>query len=166
MNKQGALIMEIGMWIVRIFLVVIIIVSVALQSRTYVNARVNLDVAEPTLLIQLLGTSPVFLYSDSTGTLHRAVSVDRFKKASSADVLAGLDFGRRYFAARIVLKERDGKEIKTLVLNDDYYNELMSEFGQWAGKTVVKQQREWPVRLIENDVERSGIIFVEVLLSR
>jgi hypothetical protein len=180
MNKRGVLIFEIGVWLVRIVMVLVIIGGVALQIRTYINAKVNLDVAEPALLVQVLGTSTTFLYRDAAGTYQRAVSVERFK---TADLASAFDYGEhRRAAAKLVLQEQDGKELKTIYLNEPYYKVLAAQKagllrqlleGPWLFEEVVARpitvtgaERQWPVLLTENKKERAGILRIEVLQPR
>lgn len=157
MNKKGIVIFEIGMWVLRIIMVIVIIMGVALQIRTYIDARVNLDVAEPVLLTQILGTSPAFLGGQ------RVVDIEHFKQA---DMSSMLYFKQRHAAAKLTLHEQDGKQIAETFVNPKYYNELAPQLPILLGKTVVKQERQWPVRLIEKSKERQGLLRVEVLRKR
>ncbi len=165
MNKRGILIFEIGIWLMRITMVIVIIMGVALQIRTYINAKVNLDVAEPALLVQVLGNSPALLYRDAGGSMQRAIAVEQFVKAGPAlnDVLA---YSQRHAAAKLTLMEQDRKEIKAVYVNEDYYKELSAQTKAWLRKTAVQQERQWPVMLIEQGKERPGVLRVEVLQPR
>jgi hypothetical protein len=163
MNKRGILVVEIGFWLMRIVMVMVIMMGVALAVRTYVNAKVDMNAAEPALLVQVLGTSPAFLARDSTGALERAISVERFKQ-SQQTLAETFSYGtQRHAAAMLTLFDRDGKPISSVQLNPDYYQELAAQLGPLGGKTVIQQVRQWPVVLVEKGSERPGILRVEVL---
>jgi hypothetical protein len=162
-GKKGAiLVFEIGIWIMRIVMVIVIIMGVALMIRGYVNTKVDLYVAEPALIMQVVGSSPAFLYRDASGTLQRAVSAERF--ANSEQLLNVMfSYRQRNAAAKITLLDQAGKEISSVRLNPDYYNELSQQVQKLAGKNVVQQIREWPVLIIQKGKPVQGRMKVEVL---
>ncbi len=163
MDKKGVLVFEIGLWIMRVIMVIVIIMGVALMIRTYVDARVNLDVAEPALIMQVIGSSPAFLYMDASGTYHRIVSLERFVQSEPLLNLAFSYGQRRHAAAKISLLEQDGSEIKSVFLNPGYYDELSSQVALLKGISVVRQERQWPVMIAEKGRARQGILKVEVV---
>lgn len=163
MNKKGFLIFEIAIWIMRIILVIIIIAGISLQIRSYIDTRVNLYFAEPALIMQIIGNSPSFLYQDASGSYQRMISVERFE---TAEQLLNAEFfyrQPRYAAAKVALIEKNGAEIKSILLNPDYYNELAAQIQLLSGKTVDVTEREWTVTLVQKGKERQGILRVEVL---
>lgn len=163
MDKKGVLIFEVAVWIMRIVLVILIIMGVALQIRTYIDARVNLYFAEPALIIQVIGNSPYYFYQDASGNYQRAISVERFETAGPLLNLAFSYGQRRHAAANLTLMEKDGKAIKSILLNPKYYDELAMQKPLLAGKIVDITARQWPVEIIEKGIERRGILKVEVL---
>ncbi len=163
MNTRGVLIFEVGIWIVRIVMVMIILMGIALLIRTYVNAKVNMDLAEPALFMQILSTSPEFLVQDALSGSVRAIDVDRFKTANLDSRLA---FRQRHAASKLILLEQDKKPIVTIYLNKPYYDELASQVPRLLGKTVIMQARDFPVTLVEQGKSRKGVLHVEVLQPR
>jgi hypothetical protein len=163
MNKRGVVIFEIGLWMVRILLVIIIVAFTALHIRTAIDAKVDLGVAEPALLVHVIGNSPAFFYQDVTGTQQRVIDVMRFKTTQLDDAVS---YKERHAAAKLMLFEADGKEIATIYLNQPYYRELGAQSGALQGKTVVKDERRWQVTLIEQGARRPGILNVEVVEPR
>lgn len=165
MNKKGALPFEIGLWIMRIIMVIIIIAGIALQIRTYVNAKVDMEAVEPTLLAQVISTSPAILYSDDSGIKHNKISVEQFNQAEGK-INSELRFNKDYLAAKIMLQERDGKVIKKIFLNKDFHDVLSAQVKSLLGKTVTSTIHKRPIIIIEKGKERKGILFVEVLQPR
>jgi len=167
MNKRGLLMIEIGLWLMRIMLVIIILAGVALQIRTYINTKVNMNVAEPVLIAQVLGASPAIIQPDDSGSRLRTIHVERFA-AAEPSLGAGFDYtAKRHAAAKLTLLENDyTKEIAAIYLNKDYYQELAPQVSKLLGKTLVREERRWPVLLVEKGIERQGILRVEVLQPR
>jgi hypothetical protein len=162
MNKKGTLIFEIAIWILRILMVIVIIMGVALQIRSYIDVKVNLYYSEPALIMQIVGNSPAFLYQDLSGNYARAVSVERFKLAEPL-LNAAFYYRQRHATAKVSITETDGTVIKAIFLNPDYYDELYIQKSILGGKAVTGMSREWPVMLVEKDKMRKGMISVEVL---
>ncbi len=162
-GKKGAIVVfEIGIWIMRIVMVIVIIMGVALMIRGYVNTKVDLYVAEPALIMQVVGSSPAFLYRDASGTIQRAVSAERF--ANSEQLLNMMfSYRKEYAAAKITLLDQAGNEISSVRLNPHYYNRLSQQAPKLAGKAVVQQIREWPVLVIQKGKPLQGRLKVEVL---
>ncbi len=162
MDRRGVVVFEIGLWIMRIILVILILAGVALQVRTYVNAKVNLDVAEPALLVHILGSSPVFLYRDAGWTSHRVVDAEKFRTAFPESLAGALGFKQRHAAARVTLTDASGKK-SVLFLNQDYYDELAAQGSRFMGKNVVATEREWPVLIMDEGQESTGVLAVQVI---
>ncbi len=162
-DKKGAiLVFEIGVWIMRIVMVIIILMGVALMIRGYVDTRVDLYVAEPALIMQVIGSSPAFLYMDASGTLQRAISAERF--ANSEQLLNVMfSYRQNYAAAKITLLDQAGKPISSVRLNPEYYNVLSQQAPALAGRNVVQQVREWPVLVMLKGKPVQGRLNVEVL---
>jgi hypothetical protein len=170
MNKKGMLVFEIGMWIVRILMVIVILMGVALQVRTYINARLNLDVTEPALLAQVIGTSPVFLARGATGAPLPVIDVGRFERAEPA-LNGALQFAVPHAAAKLVLMELQPTgqrvtELKTIYLDKKYYDVLSAQTPAFLGRNVVARKHQWPVRIMHNGVVSQGLLSVEVLQPR
>jgi hypothetical protein len=162
MNKKGVIIFEIGLWIVRICMVIMIIIGVILQIRAYVNSRVDLGVAEPAIIAQILSSMPAVMQKDTTGNYVRAISVDTFKK--TPEMGDYFDFGRqRHAAAKIVIAELNNKEIAESFVNKKYYEELEPQAKALWGRSAVSQLQKWPVMLVENNIARQGIIWIQVV---
>lgn len=163
-NKKGVLIFEIGIWVMRVIMVIIILGGVALQIRALVNARVNMDVVEPALLIEILGNSPAILLRDASGTYQHKIDVEKFRNAEQ-ELNRAFEFAKkeRHAAARIELIEWEGVEpLKEIKLNPELYDEIAFQ----PRKAVAKTTRKWPVMLVENERERRGILRVEVVQPR
>jgi len=163
MNKRGAtLVVEIGLWVVRLIMVVVIIMAVALQIRTYINARADMDIAEPALLVHVLGTSPAILQQDASGSVRRVVDIARFRQPGALD--GQLVFAQRHMAAKLTLLEKDAATaIAEAYADKEYYNELAAQVPALLDKSVIRLERQWPVLMHEPGKDRLGVLRVEVL---
>lgn len=165
-NKKAALPIEIGVWMVRIILIIMVIAGVGLQSRARINAQVNIDVVESDVISSILSDVSAFLYRDSTGTTHSIIDVQRFEQLTSPALTSLISFPTKHVTAKITVMNYDGSQERVRYYDKDYYDFLFGKSAVFLGRGVSRTTRQWPVVLVDNGKRTRGVLRIEVLQER
>jgi len=170
MNKKAIYTLDLMIWILRIFFVLIVIFVVSLLIRKHIFAKVDVSSTDSLLVSnRLLRSEHIFYNNPLTGKLDTGI-VDWAKFTSQGvekELFDSIYYGSKNRHAGAKLTVDFGYFFpgpkKDIYYNKKFYDELLIQKDSWFGSRVGSKVTSVPIFVFKNNKLEEAILAVEVL---
>jgi len=164
MNKSGIEMLNYPIWILRIFFLAILIVSMGFIVTKYLNLRVDISSIESNIILQRIITSNEIMHQDKA-TFRIAPAVIDVNKINTADktLQEDINFGKdtRHISAKITSGNKNVNYI-----NKRLFDDLNPQIGTIFGTDIQQAKQTYNTFTFDNEQLKPDKITIHVLQQK